>query len=144
PRHAARGRAVGRGPRRLACQRPSRGLRFDGAQYDYSDADVIFVANLVRPKQAVLTRILHTAPDHVRIILRDLYSLGLLWAEEGAAALDPSVTWPRVAPVRVFFRATCSWRAANLLECQPCQLFPDLHHFYLLAARVKKDLHTWT
>lgn len=66
-------------------------LRFDGAQYDYSDADVIFVANMVRPKQVVLARILDTAPDHVRIILRDPYSLGLLWAEEGGASLDPRV-----------------------------------------------------
>ena len=69
-----------------------RGLRFDGAQYDYSDADVIFVANMVRPKQVVLARILETAPDHVTIILRDPYSLGLLWAEEGGAALDPCVS----------------------------------------------------
>jgi hypothetical protein len=69
-----------------------RGLRFDGAQYDYSDADVIFVANMVRPKQAVLARILDTAPDHVRIVLRDPYSLGLLWAEEGGAALDACVS----------------------------------------------------
>ena len=69
-----------------------RGLGFDGAQYDYSSADVIFVANMVRPKQAVLARILDTAPDHVRIILRDPYSLGLLWAEEGGAALDPCLS----------------------------------------------------
>jgi len=66
-----------------------RALRFDGAQYDYSHADVIFVANMVRPKQVILARILDTAPDHVRIVLRDPYSLGLLWAEEGGAALDP-------------------------------------------------------
>ena len=69
-----------------------RGLRFDGAQYDYSNADVIFVANMVRSKQVVLARILDTAPDHITIILRDPYSLGLLWAEEGGAALDPCVS----------------------------------------------------
>src|SRR5262249_48847581 len=67
-------------------------LHFDGAQYDYSDADVIFVANMVTPKQVVLARILDTAPHHVRIILRDPYSLGLLWAEEGGAALDPRLS----------------------------------------------------
>lgn len=69
-----------------------RALRFDGTQYDYSDADVIFVANMVRPKQVILARILDTASDHVRIVLRDPYSLGLLWAEEGGAALDPRVS----------------------------------------------------
>ena len=35
---------------------------------------------------------LDTAPDHVRIVLRDPYSLGLLWAEEGCVALDPRVS----------------------------------------------------
>ena len=69
-----------------------RALRFDGTQYDYSEADVIFVANMVTPKQVVLARILDTAPDHVRIILRDPYSLGLLWAEEGGVALDPRLS----------------------------------------------------
>jgi len=69
-----------------------RALHFDGSQYDYADADVIFIANLVKPKQVVLARILDTAPDHVRIVLRDPYSLGLLWAEEGGAALDPRVS----------------------------------------------------
>jgi hypothetical protein len=69
-----------------------RALRLDGAHYDYSEVDVIFVANMVTPKQVVLARILDTAPDHVRIILRDPYSLGLLWAEEGGVALDPRVS----------------------------------------------------
>ena len=69
-----------------------RALQFDGTQYDYSDADVIFVANMVTPKQVVLARILDTAPHHVRIILRDPYSLGLLWAQEGGAVLDPRLS----------------------------------------------------
>src|SRR5262245_39293582 len=69
-----------------------RALHFDGTQYDYADADVIFIANMVRPKHVVLARVLDTAPDHVRIVLRDPYSLGLLWAEEGGAALDPRVS----------------------------------------------------
>jgi hypothetical protein len=82
-----------------------RALRFDGARYDYSEADVIFVANMVTPKQAVLARILDTAPEHVRIILRDPYSLGLLWAEEGGVALDPRLSIvARGAPSRSLSR----------------------------------------
>jgi hypothetical protein len=69
-----------------------RAICFDGAQHDYSGADVVFVANMVSPKRVVLARILDTAPVHVRVILRDPYSLGLLWAEAGGAELDPRLS----------------------------------------------------
>lgn len=61
----------------------------NGGQHDYSDADIVYVANMVWPKGAVIARILETAPANVQIILRDPYSFGMLWAEEGAASLDP-------------------------------------------------------
>lgn len=61
----------------------------NGTHYDYANADVIFIANMVRPKKVVLSQVLDTAPDHAKIILRNAYSLGVLWAEDGCAPLDP-------------------------------------------------------
>jgi hypothetical protein len=63
----------------------------NGTHYDYANADVIFIANMVRPKKVVLSRVLDTAPNHARIIMRNPYSLGVLWAEDGCAPLDPRV-----------------------------------------------------
>jgi hypothetical protein len=65
------------------------GVCRDGLLHDYSHADIVYVANMVASKADVLARILQTAPANVQIILRDPYSFGLLWADEGAATLDP-------------------------------------------------------
>jgi hypothetical protein len=61
----------------------------DGASYDYGKADIIFVANMVFGKKAILSRIADTAAPGVLVILRDSYSLGRLYAENGARGLDP-------------------------------------------------------
>lgn len=67
------------------------GTLSDGCAYDYGQADVVFIANMVTPKAKVLSRVLDTAKPRTQIILRDPYSLGLLWAEAGASTLDERV-----------------------------------------------------
>jgi hypothetical protein len=54
-----------------------------GESYDFSDADVIYVANLVRPKKTVLDRIAETAPRGAVVVLRDPFSLGRLLTDRG-------------------------------------------------------------
>jgi len=60
----------------------------DGTTFDFAKADVVFVANMVSPKAAVLTRIADTAPENVQIVLREPHSFGRLWAESGEQELD--------------------------------------------------------
>ena len=67
-----------------------------GEAYDFSGADVIYVANLVRPKKEVLRRIADTAPRHAVIVLRDPYSLGRLLTERGADYVGDRYTVVRV------------------------------------------------
>ena len=54
----------------------------DGQNYDFGDADVVYIANMVSPKPAVIRRALEPAPAHPQIIVREPYSLGCLWAEK--------------------------------------------------------------
>lgn len=61
----------------------------DGCDYDYSGAQVVYVASMVSPKAAVVSRIADTAPDDVQIVLWEPYSLGRLWAESAERTLDP-------------------------------------------------------
>lgn len=61
----------------------------DGCDYDYGQAQVIYVASMVSPKSAVVSRIVDTAPDGVQIILWEPCSLGRLWAESAERELDP-------------------------------------------------------
>jgi hypothetical protein len=61
----------------------------DGLDYDYGGAGIVYVASMVTPKAAVVSRIADTAPEHVRIILWEPYSLGRLWAEAAEPDLDP-------------------------------------------------------
>ena len=60
----------------------------DGSRYDYSGADVVYIANLVSPKADVLARIADTASSATRVILRDPFAYGKLFAERGLADLD--------------------------------------------------------
>ncbi len=61
----------------------------DGRSYDYGDAEIVFVANMVFGKSYILSRIADTAPQDIRLIVRDSYSLGRLYAENAARQLDP-------------------------------------------------------
>ncbi len=64
----------------------------DGRLFDYADADIIYVANIVAPKRDVLRRIVETAPAHAQIVLRDPYALGKLVTECGADILPDGLT----------------------------------------------------
>jgi len=61
----------------------------DGLSFDYSGADIVYVASMVSPKQDVITRILDTAPEDVRIVLWEPVSLGRLWVESGRPDRNP-------------------------------------------------------
>ena len=61
----------------------------DGREYNYSEAQIVFVARMVRSKHAVLARIADTAPPNVQIVMRDPLSVGRLWTEDGETGLDP-------------------------------------------------------
>jgi hypothetical protein len=61
----------------------------DGLDYDYRGAEIVYVASMVTPKAAVVSRIVDTAPEPVTIILWEPYSLGRLWAEAAEPTLDP-------------------------------------------------------
>jgi hypothetical protein len=61
----------------------------DGCEYDYSQAQIIYVSSMVSPKAKVIARIADTAPEDVQIILWEPYSLGRLWVESTERTLDP-------------------------------------------------------
>jgi len=54
----------------------------DGLHYDYSDADLVYIANFVPPKNEVLNQIAKTAPQHVQIIIESPILMGQLFFEE--------------------------------------------------------------
>lgn len=58
----------------------------DGSAYDFSNADFIYVANMVRPKKRVLKAILESCKPDASIVVREPYGLGQLWAEPSADA----------------------------------------------------------
>ncbi len=53
----------------------------DGSDFDYRGAQIVYVANMVRGKMAVIARILETAPRGVQIVVRAPAGLGRLWTE---------------------------------------------------------------
>jgi hypothetical protein len=61
----------------------------DGQAYEYDEAQVVFITNMISSKAAVLSRIAETAPPDVRIIVREPYSLRRLWSESAERSLDP-------------------------------------------------------
>lgn len=60
----------------------------DGRDFDYSQSDIVYVANLVTPKSSILARICETAASGTQIVLRDPVSAGELLSECGVEALD--------------------------------------------------------
>ena len=62
----------------------------DGCEYDYKDADFVYVANFVPPKNKVLERIALTAPNHVQIIIESPLLMGkILFEEVNTTTLHP-------------------------------------------------------
>ena len=64
----------------------------DGGSYDYAAADVVYIANLVAPKAAVLRRVAETARVGTQVVLRDPFALGCLLAETGLDTLETCYT----------------------------------------------------
>ena len=62
----------------------------NGAEYDYSDSDIIYVANMVSPKLSVWKQIKATASRGAQVIVREPYSLGRLWADSLEESLGNS------------------------------------------------------
>ncbi len=62
-------------------------LRRDGSDFDYAAWDFVYVANLVENKAGVLAQIARTAPQHVRVVVREPVGLGALVAEHGESSL---------------------------------------------------------
>lgn len=60
----------------------------NGLDYDYRQAQLVYIANMVSPKAAVVARVADTAPDDVTIVVWDPCSLGRLWADRAEDALD--------------------------------------------------------
>ena len=60
----------------------------DGTSYDYSRDDIIYVANLVYPKLAVLNRIARTGRAGTLVVLRDPTRTGEHLADVGMNAVD--------------------------------------------------------
>ncbi len=60
----------------------------DGSSYDYKDADIVYVANLVHGKMKVLCRIADTVKDGTDVVLRDPSSIGTILTESGSKDLD--------------------------------------------------------
>lgn len=61
----------------------------NGINFNYQEADVIYVANLVSPKKKILNQIIETARKDIQVILRDPYGMGILLSESGMEDLDP-------------------------------------------------------
>ncbi|MBR7800673.1 class I SAM-dependent methyltransferase [Undibacterium fentianense] len=60
----------------------------NGNSYDYSEADIVYIANMVRPKAEVIAQVLKTARADAEIIIREPYALGKLWADCAEDTLD--------------------------------------------------------
>ncbi len=60
----------------------------DGLDYDYGKAQVVYIANMVSPKAAIVERVADTASENVTIVIWDPCSLGRLWADKAEQALD--------------------------------------------------------
>ncbi|MGH2349645.1 MAG: hypothetical protein ACRDFT_09295 [bacterium] len=60
----------------------------DGCEFDYGSADVIYVANLVRPKRAMLCRVADTIRPGARVVVREPSAAGELLAERGVLPGD--------------------------------------------------------
>ena len=79
---------------------------YDGSLYDYAGVQRVYVASMVSPKLAVISRILDTAPGDVQIVLWEPVSLGRLWVESAERHLDPRL--------EVTGRGAISWLARDV------------------------------
>ena len=62
----------------------------NGLTFDYSEASIVYVANLVRPKSAVLQKIHLCCKSNTLVVLRDPTKTGDIYAESGLSSIDDS------------------------------------------------------
>lgn len=78
-------------------------IHYDGLEYDYADADVIYVANFTRPKKKVLDRIAETAKNGAKILVRTPVLLGKMLYEDAEEALHKRLTVIKEGKVNDYF-----------------------------------------
>ena len=61
-------------------------LACNGLDFDFRDADIVYITNMVSPKYQILDHVIKTASTGIEIILREPYSLGRLWAEKAESS----------------------------------------------------------
>lgn len=64
-------------------------IHCDGLNYDYGNADLVYVANFIKPKTKVIDRIAETAKDGVNVIVRSPVSFGKMFYENALEDLNP-------------------------------------------------------
>ncbi len=52
-----------------------------GQDYDFGEASIIYIANMVHPKLDVLKQVLRSSAPDARLIVREPFSVGRLWTE---------------------------------------------------------------
>jgi len=60
-----------------------------GHNYDYTGADVVYLANLVRSKVSVLAHVAEQVRPETQVIVREPFGAGALFAERGVSRQDP-------------------------------------------------------
>jgi hypothetical protein len=60
-----------------------------GSAHDYGSAQIVYLANLIRPKAAVLARVAETVRPGTQVVVREPFEAGCLFAESGVDPLDP-------------------------------------------------------
>jgi hypothetical protein len=78
------------------------GICCDGCDYDYSDADVVYIANMVKPKRDVLNRVIDTVKSGTPIIVREPYSLGMLWTDTMGYPVPDALCLKTIGPGSVY------------------------------------------
>jgi hypothetical protein len=63
-------------------------IHSDGIKHDYSNADIIYIANLARPKDKILKRIAQFITTGTLVVLRDPTALGKDRAESGLLSIE--------------------------------------------------------
>jgi hypothetical protein len=78
-------------------------LHYDGTLYDYNDADIIYVANFVRPKKKIFHRIAETAKTNVQIVTRTPVMFGRMLYEDTLPSLHPRLSLIQEGEINWFF-----------------------------------------
>lgn len=78
-------------------------LHFDGTLYDYHDADIVYVANFVRPKKKIFQRIAETAKTNVQIVTRTPVMFGRMLYEDTLPSLHSRLSLIQEGDINWFF-----------------------------------------